>query len=348
MKKITLLALTASLILSAAYAYNPPVGSEDMCLLAGPKTLSGAATVAGGPLFNAGPETILVNPALPAKEQRVTLNAAYTFFYSSDDTNESQIGNAFQGGILIPCSLFVFSGYADGLFIPFQEMQLGNSLNGKVGLAKEITDKLSVGASVSGGYAWSGGKDWSLAGNLGFYVRQGDLGFMKDFRYGMSVLNLGKNYNPVLRSGVKADEEITAFPTILTVKLGAAASIIKTDILDWGMALDFTTPFFQNLIVDFSTQISIKDMLVVSVNEKVNMVEMINDHKNMIPSIGIIFKFAFDVKNNNYLESNGWSQSEMTLSTAYKNMYSSVNAISAGVDVNLGMKDTQAPEINIW
>ena len=34
-----------------------------------------------------------------------------------------------------------------------------------------------------------------------------------------------------------------------------------------------------------------------------------------------LFKFTFDVKNNEYLESNGWSQSEMSVSAGYRNIY---------------------------
>lgn len=348
MKKFLTVAFAAVFMLSALNAYNPPVGSEDMCLLSSPKALSGMETTAGGALFSVGPESIAVNPALPAKEQRVDLNAAYTFLYSSVDTNMSQVGSAFQGAIQIPNKLFVFSGYMNGTLIPFNEMQLGNSINGKVGLAKEITDKLSVGLSLSGGYTWSYGKDWALGGNLGFYFKQGDLGFIKDFRYGASVLNLGKNFQNQIAATLSKDSDISAYPTLATVKLGMAGSVLKTDVVNVGLAFDFTTPCFQNLIIDFNTQVSVKDMLVVSLAEKVNLKEAINGYSSFVPSVGVIFTFSFDVKNNQYLESNGWSQSEMTVGAAYKNLYGTVNAGSVGVDINLGMKDTEAPEINIW
>ena len=68
----------------------------------------------------------------------------------------------------------------------------------------------------------------------------------------------------------------------------------------------------------------------------------------MIPSVGFIFKFSFNVKNNQYLESNGWSQSEMSVSAGYKNLYKTIHGISAGADVDLGMKDNEPPEISLW
>ena len=94
-------------------------------------------------------------------------------------------------------------------------------------------------------------------------------------------------------------------------------------------------------------QFTWKQMLRLSVEEKINVRELANGHKNLIPSVGLFFKFSFDVKNNEYLASRDWSESEMRVSAAYKNMYENVNAISAGVDIDLGMKDTTPPQISI-
>lgn len=347
MKKIAILALVAGVMLSAAYAYNPPAGGEDMFLLSSPKTLSGAVPVTGGNYTFAGPDSIVVNPALPAREQRVALNAGYTFLYSTEDTNSKQVGSAMQTGITIPTKMFVFSGYMNGTFSPFHEMHLGNSFNIKAALSKEITDKLIVGAGIYSGYMWTLGNDWSLGASLGFAYDYGTLGFMKDFRYGASILNLGKNYNGCDRVGLKSGST-TEYPQLLTLKAGASATFFEKDVVKFGGSMDFTVPCFQNFIMDMNLQLSIKDMFVVSVGEKLNIAEAATGNNNLVPSIGLIFKFSFDVKDNVYLESNGWSTSEMSVSAAYKNMYKTVHAESAGLDINLGMKDTDAPEINLW
>ena len=70
-------------------------------------------------------------------------------------------------------------------------MYLGNSLNIKANLAKPITDKLDVGLGVNVGFLF-GDFDWALSANVGALYRIGDLGFLKDFRIGASVSNLGK------------------------------------------------------------------------------------------------------------------------------------------------------------
>lgn len=347
MKRIVTFAITAGMMFFATFAYNPPVGGEDLFIFSNPKTLSGAVSVTGSNFIFSGPDSIVINPALPAREQRVALDAAYTFLCSSGSLYGFQIGSAMQTGITIPTKMFVFSGYINGTFIPFGEMNLGKSINAKAALSKEITEKLIVGIGLNGGYMWSLGYDWSLSGNIGFVYEVGDLGFLRDFRYGASILNLGKNYNNCYRIGFKLGPT-TEYPTILTMKLGTAATFFGNDVVKFGGAFDFTVPCFQNIIMDLNLQLSIKDMFVLSVGEKINIAESINNSNNFIPSVGIIFKFSFDVKNNNYLESKGWNQSEMSISTAYKNLYNNVNAISGSLDINLGMKDTQAPEINLW
>ena len=86
-------------------------------------------------------------------------------------------------------------------------------------------------------------------------------------------------------------------------------------------------------------------MLFISVGEKFNLRETIAGRPDLVPSIGLIFNFTFNMKNNDYFAKKDWSQSEMIISAAYKNMYSNIHAISAGLDVDLGMKDTSAPQI---
>lgn len=353
-KYLSLLAVSAAFI-TGLFAYNPPVGAEDMCLLSSPAGLSGNLFTAGSISNSSGAESIVVNPALTAENQRVNLNAGYTFLFDSNNQNESQIGSAFQTAILIPNKLFVFSGYLNGIFIPFNdEMYLGNSINVKAGLSKEITDKLNIGISINSGFAWKYGMDWSLGFNCGFVYDIGQLGFLKDFRYGVSVLNLGKNYETCNNNlnnnksfGIDNEHSVSPFPSIATIKIGAAASLFKNDLMDLGAALDFTIPAFQNFIVDMNLQFTLKQMLTLSIGEKINVRELVNNHNNLIPSVGLFFKFSFDVKNNEYLASRDWSESEMRVSAAYKNMYEKINAISAGVDIDLGMKDTTPPQITI-
>ena len=340
--------LVSVFILTTSFlnAYNPPINGENFLELSSPKLMTNGASSSGGGIFSTGPDSLVVNPALTATDQRVVLNLAYTGLFSSQDAN-AKYGNAFQAGILIPFKWAVFSGYLNGSMLPFESMQLGNSINLKAGLAKEITEKLDIGLNLNTGMFWGYNFDWELSANLGFLYKYGTLGFVKDFRYSASLLNLGKNYSKVSLNPINKDKAIGAFPGIATLKIGAAGLLFSNDLLKFGASLDLTFPTFQNVIIDMGLEFSVKDMLCINVAEKFNIAELANGHKNIVPSVGLFFKFDFDVKNNEYLAQNGWEKSEMTTAVAYKNLYDSINAISASVDVNLGMKDENPPEIII-
>lgn len=345
MKKIVTVFIVIASVFSAVFAYNPPAGGENLFEYSSPDLLSGKTSVTGGALFSARADSLVINPALAAGEQRVNLNAAYTLLHSLNQENKYGIGNAFQVGILIPLKMFTFTGYFNGTMIPFDEMSLGNSFNLKAGLSKEITDKLDVGLSLNTGVIFKNGVDWALSGNLGFNYYYGDLAFLKDFRYGASILNLGKNYERPASIGIQGDYRSSHYPTIATIKAGASATVFANDSIDVGVALDLTTPLFQNLLVDLSSQILIQDKFYINVNERLNIAEMINNHASAIPAISFGFRFPLSINSNQYLTDNGWNESEMTVSLAYRNLYSTVNAISAGVDVDLGLEDTTPPEI---
>lgn len=347
MKRNVLAVVSTCLICSAIYAYNPPVNGENFLELSSPRQLTDASSSSGGGIFYAGPESLNVNPALPASEQRNVVNLAYTALFSSNSEDTKTYGNAFQAGILIPTKFAVYSAYMNGTMIPFVDMNLGDSLNIKGGLSKEVTEKLNVGLNVNSGIFWGANTDWALSANLGFVYNYGKLGFLKDFRYSAALLNLGKTFTNTTLPGINAEAETGIFPMIGTLKLGCAALLAQTSVIKLGASLEITTPAFMNVITDLGLQFAVKDMLYITVADKFNLRELINGHVDVIPSVGLTFRFTFDVKNNQYLEKNGWSQSEMSTSVAWKQLYRNINAVSAGVDLNLGLKDETPPVITI-
>lgn len=346
MKKIAM-AVVLSLVTAAALcAYNPPVFGDSVYELSSPKTLTGGASVAGGPIFNGSPDSIITNPAISAREQRVVLNAGYTALFSTNDANAKKFGSAFQTSILVPFKICILTGYVNGTFVPFEEMNLRDSLGFKVAVSKPITDKLDLGLGMSSGFCWGAGKDGMIAADLGVVYHFGDLGFMKDFRIGASVLNMGKTFTNLENKGVHEGD--SSYPSLFTVKAGVASSLFKNDLINVAFALDFTAPAGQNLIVDAGLQFALKDMLYLSVAEKLNVSEMVTGNSCMIPAFGLNFKFAFDFAKNDYMKKNGWEQSEINAYGAYRNINTSVTAASLGVDLMLGMKDTTPPVIELW
>jgi hypothetical protein len=347
MVKKIIAAAVAVFASAVLFAYNPPVSGESLDRLMSPAQLTSASSSAGGGLFSAGPDSIVFNPALIAYEQRITLDAGYTALFSSANPDKAY-GAAFGTGILIPWKWFVGSGIIKGDFLPFDEMNAGNTLGMNVGIAKEVSEHLSVGIGINSGVFWGSGSDWSLGADIGVLYRLPRLGFMKDFRMGISMLNLGKNYMYTTLPGIDSTVDSGSFPQIATLRAGAAAVFFSNNYFKGGASFDLAVPGFQNLIVDTGLQLSFNDMLYLCAAEEINVRESIAGHVNYMPSVSLGYRFTFDAKNNKYLEKNGWGQSEMTTSTAWQQLYQTVNACSLGVRMNLGMQDTDPPRIELW
>lgn len=346
MKKIAMAVLLTFVTVTALCAYNPPVFGDSIYELSSPKTLTGGASVTGGPIFNGGPDSIVSNPAISAREQRVVLNAGYTALFSTNDANSKKFGSAVQTSILVPFKIFVLTGYLNGTFVPFEEMNLKDSFGFKTAIAKPITEKLDLGLGMSSGFCWGAGKDGMIAADLGGVYHFGDLAFMKDFRIGVSMLNMGKTFSNLENAGIR--EGASAYPAMFTFKAGVAASLLKNNMIDIAYAFDLTAPTGMNLIVDTSLQFALKEMLFISVSEKLNVAELVAGNKSFIPAVGLNFKFSFDFAQNDYMKKNGWEQSEINAYGAYRNINSTVNVASLGVDLLLGMKDTTPPVIELW
>lgn len=348
MKRLAISMAVASLLISAVSAYNPPAFGDSIYELSNPKALSGAYSAAGNETVGLGPDSIVVNPALPADSQRVMLNAAYTALVSSDSINSDNYGNAFQTAILIPFKWFNLSGYMNGTMLPMYEMYLKNSITFKGGLSKQITPKLNIGVNADTGISWGKGSSWAIGAGAGFTYDIGRIAFIPDFRIGASILNLGKYYDMDL-FGVDATSSVTWYPSFATFRGGVGVTFFENDTLKIDGSADVTVPTFQNAILDFGAQVAIKKQFIVSVTEKVNFKELADcTKKNLVPGIGFFYKFSFDVHNNSFFDKNDWGTNDLQVSGAYRNLFETVHAVSAGVDLTLGQEDTSAPDIELW
>ena len=350
MKRFISLIICSGLCAFTLSAYNPPINGDNLFELASPHQIADASSVTGGAIFYGGPDSILVNPALPASEQRVSLNLSYTALINTDKADSNHFSSAYQLGIVIPFKFAVFTGLLDGVHGEFDNMNVGNTLSTKLALSKEISERLNIGLGLNTGLFWAknSGSDWMLSGNIGYLYTFGDAGFLKDFKYGVSVLNLGKNVKDVELSVLnKKDTDLSAFPTLATVKVGASGLFVSNSAVKFGFSFGVTTPMFMNVIFDAGLQFSVKDCFYIHVADRFNLSEFCNGHKDFLPSIGIGVRFTFDF-NNDYMQKNGWEQSEVSSTFVYKNYYQTINAFSLGVDMNLGMQDTTPPVITLW
>ena len=354
MKKILLLAETA-LLASTLFAYNPPFGGEEMFRLTNPELMSGAASATGGANFTVLPSSIVYNPALPAWEQRVEVDASGTILFNSNkisilgEDSDSSAGFGAELGLMVPTKWFVFTGTTSFLASDFYGMNLRKSIVAHGGASKEISRNLAVGANAYFGYYMGSGADFTVGADVGVLYKGDDFACFKNPRYGFALLNLGKPLSGYETLGIDGSFDDASYPGFLTPRASFAATVFDVSKVKGGFSCDVAVPSFQNFIADFSFGVVIDKLINVSLSWQGNARELAeggSDGLN-VPALGVSMKFLFNsakIKEKN----SDWEQSEIIPSVAYQNLYSGIHAASFGARVNLGLKDTTPPEIIIW
>lgn len=346
MKK--LLCAAAGLLASVCvFAYNPPAGGQNVLRLSSPFLLGGAASSAGGALYEVIPSSIVNNPALPAFEQRIVLDLGATLFNDSNDLDKKN-GGAFEAGLLIPGRYGVATFLTQGVFAPLIDMHLGKSVNFTGNVSKDITNYVSVGANVNLGVFWGYESDWTGSVSFGAFWNYGDLAFMKNVRFGASLMNLGKMYSQTEVAGINGKAYADSWPGIATIKGGMAATMVEAGKIEIGASADVSVPAFQDFVLDLGCNIQYAKFLKLSTSWEYDVREYAEGCRNIMPSVTLSFKFKFSSKDGSMLANKGWQESEMTVSAGWQQLYEDVNVYTAGAVLKLGMPDNEAPKITLW
>jgi len=336
MKKLLASIAATALICTSAFAeYDVVPGAQNMLRFSEPQLLTGAASAAGGALYDVTPSSVVNNPAVTAYEQRIVADLAGTVLIETDHT-----GFAGQAGLTIPTRWGVSTFLFQCNFIELgSTMNLGNGINFIGSFAKDVTDQLSIGMSANFGYCnCSSVNDWKAGVDMGAFYNFGELGPFQDLRFGGSLLNLGKMYSI----------DSVSFPGLATPKAGVAGTFLKKEHFVMGASLDVSSPSFQNFVLDAGLQVELNKIVKISTAWEYDAREFDEGARNIMPSVGVSFKFRFNSKDGSMLAEHGWAESDMTVSGAWQQMYEDINAISGGCVLKLGLEDETAPEIILW
>ena len=350
MKKNALF-LALAVFSATAFAYNPPAGGEQLTSIAAPELLSGSASASGGALYDIVPASMAYNPAVTVFEQRTMIHLSYTGLFNTlkSSSSDSFYGQAFQIGTIVPTKWTVISSYVQGTFSNIEQMDLGNSIMMRAGLAKDITDNFYVGLNIYGGAFFGNGTDWTLGADLGAMYHMDYLGFLQDVRIGASFTNLGKPVFHYKVTGIhgKSSQKFSDYPSVATPRLSFAATLFETRNFKGGFSLDAYSPAFQNICANASLGFSYKDMISLSTSYDVNLREIINGKPLSWPSVRLGVKFAVNTSSINK-ENDDWASSELSPSFAWQNLYGGVHAFSAGTKFSIGQRDEEPPVIILW
>jgi hypothetical protein len=315
---------------SSITAYDPPPGAEGLFLLGHPGFITSAESSAGSALFMPSVHDSVVNPALVAELQRLSVDLGYTALVQTKDG--TALGNAFYAGMLFPTRFGVFSGAAQGLFSSINGMNFGNVMLARGGFSRDVTERLNVGAGVFGGGVFGDVfNDWALALDVGFMYKLGKLGALKDARYGVVLSNMGKTFT---------NEFI---PAIFTPKVGFAANFLDKEKFTAGFSTDLSFPLFQNVVFNTGLQFFIANMVIVSAGWDVNIHEAARGDGLHLPSFGIGVRFTV----GNFMNRQAWEGSDFMVSSSWRQIHDGIHLISAGASLNLGVRDNEPPIILI-
>ncbi len=340
-----------------AFAYNPPYGGEEIYRITNPEMMCGAASAAGGPIFTVIPSSITYNPALTAYEQRIDLDLSGTAFINTNKIDEiddipleddSTFGSGFQVGLMVPTKWSVFTATSNFLFADFNGMKLRKSIVIHGGASKEVNERVGVGANLYTGFYLGTGSDFSVGVDLGALYKMDDFSIFKNPRLGLSLLNLGKaaDYETI---GLDVEDESSPYPSSFTFRSGFGAEVFEVSKWKGAFSIDLALAGFRNPIADLGFAASYNDRLKISMSWQANLKEMSANDPDGISLFSFGVSLKLGLNSRKLSEKNAdWEKSELTPSLATQNLYSGIQAVSFGTRLDLGMKDTTAPEIKLW
>jgi hypothetical protein len=336
-------------VCNAHSEYNPPVLGEDLFFLAYPSLVSSARSSAGGSIFTANPASVNINPALVAGMQRTSLDVAYMNLSHSRDNV-----SALHAALLGATRWGVWSAAVQGIFANY-DLSIGNSFAVRGGFARDVTEKLYVGASLFGAFDFSDDTAVpAFALDLGFVYNMGDLGFLKQSRVAFVMQNLGLTFDADklgLPGIVKITNAGSLFPSPVTPKVGFAAQFVDMADFDAGFSADLAFAGLVsggfNLLFDAGVQVRYK-MLTLNVAFNVNLTEEIEGVHSLIPAIGLSWKQSISTGGIDFLSSKGWQQTDLSIEAVYQPLFDGSHLAGGGITANLGARDVTPPEITLW
>lgn len=348
MKKI--IAMGAALLAASfVFAYNPPIGGENIFKLSNPTSLGGNASASGGPFKEVVPGSIFYNPAITSDEQRTVLNLSASILIDTDKSDgSSDLGWGFQTGVIVPSKYLVFTAAAQGMFVNNPGLDLGKEVSAHLGVAKDITENLSVGINGYFGYFFGDEGDFIAGADIGVLYKFDRLGFMKDARLGVSVLNMGKPLSDKYKVKGLYGTDGTSYPSIFTPRLSFAAEVFSLgnfkNNFKGAFSVDGYFPTFQNAVCDLAFGVSYNDFANLTIGWEANVREIAETKKVTWPSVGLNLHFVISSGS----KKSDMEENEFIPSIAWQNLYGGIQDISVGTTMYFGMTDNEAPKIILW
>ena len=298
--------------------------------LASPVFLGGG----GGTATLETPFGTLLNPSVSADRERVTLDFSYVALTRINPFAFG--GHILNLGVSLPTRAGVFTGIgrlaAGDASVQGQDWGTLGGLS--ISFSKDLFPDLYVGIGLGGEF----GSDWSLGLDLGFLNLVGDIGFLKDFRWGGAIRNMGKAYTGTSTSGS------LGFPPSFTPAVGAAFNVVKTKDLQLGFAPDLSIPAFQDVRFTLGMTFSVADIFFLNAAYTFDAREVFGNE----PSRSLPIGFGITLKLSGIgVKTAGQDVTELNPSIAAAPLQDGMWAFGLGLNVPVGVRDRNPPVITV-
>ncbi len=347
MRRLGLALVLVTLFTGSLFAAPLPPGGEEINSLLSPLFLGGSPSVTS----TASPQADAINPAASGAAQRAVIDLSYVGIgrFGGPFSYDGTVANL---GLTYPTNYGVYSASAHFLGT---STALGLGTIGLAGFsfAKDLYPNLLIGAglgfiagvgpSPSAGVA--GDFDWGLGLNLGFLALPGDVGILKDFRWGASFDNIGKGFAP-------ANSPYAPYPAPFTPAIGAGFSLLRTKGVNLGFDSTLSFPTFSDVRLDFGSTLAINHAASIHLATAVSLNNLLQPATSPARSFplagGLTLSFTTTLPSNlKYLADKGWSRSEVNPTVSVAPLENNELAFGAGVNIPLGQIDTTPPVITM-
>jgi len=292
-----------------------------------PSFLAGGVTASG----MVSPQSDVLNPAASGGKQRLTLDLSYINMLGfGEDTG---MGHVINAGVTVPTRAGVFSGSGRFLTSPFAFLPYGTFGMINTSFGKDLYPDFYVGAGLDFVF----GADWGLGLNLGFVHLPGDLGFLKDFRWGFAMRGMGKGYNS---PGGK-------IPSIFTPVLDTSFKLIETDPFTLGFSSYAAFPTFQDVHLSAGLSAILFDMISLKGAYNFDLQDTLTGTERFPLSFGLAVSFGTGSKSDDDGEADVWRRSEITTTAGAAPLINGIWAMGLGANLPLGVIDRNPPDISI-
>jgi flagellar hook assembly protein FlgD/outer membrane protein OmpA-like peptidoglycan-associated protein len=338
--------LVLALLFAAAsvWAYDPPAGGPFLPVLPSAAALSQGSTVTA---LDA-PWADMLNPAASAGEQRPTLEAD---FIGIDDLGGGQgLGGGGGLGFSLPTPYAVWGADLRFLSTPssMTDLPLGTLAQVHGSIAKDLFPNFYVGAGLGFTLGDNGGLGWGAGLDLGIMHLLGDVGFIREFRWGAVLTGIGKGYQPPLPATGVTGGSATAFPPPFTLGVGARGLVIKSGAVKLGLGADFFLPSFDDFAANFSGTLTFNDVFGLRMGWGFSAAELAaHVSRSVFPSIGLTATIPLNkVDESSLLGKQGIEQADLKPYLSAAPLYGSLWAFGAGAVLPLGSAAKIPPKID--